>query len=620
MRTNLMKKIGVWGLLMVLLVGMIPGIGTAGFADPQELNSNNDGWSKSSLVFLGEDLGDCFEISSVVENHGDGDMSGEVMWELYWAASGNPKDGEVIADGNFGPLDQGDTFTFTYNPQDNPNGPDGNYMFKAYQEDGHPGTGVLWGGQITIEGCLIEEDPGTITVNKTFVGGEAVDVTFELYMDEELIDTKTTEDGQIVFGDLENGTYHLVELMDTEYLMDFVSSLDEDNSYTISSEEKDIVVNVVNRRPDDPEKGSITINKSFSDQLNQAVTFELHFGEEGMMSGETVDGQLVFNNLDNGSYHLVEVAVEGYTNDLPADNSYVIDDEVKDHIVNVINTLIPVDPEKGSLTVTKTFSDQSEAEVTVELYEVTEGGDVLVTSQVTVGHVTTFINLDLAKSYKIIENPVPTGYNASYPDGQAVVFGENNMDSLGILNTLIPVDPEKGSLRVIKSYSNGNTAEVTVDLYQVTGEGDVFIVSQETEGLATTFTNLNIESTYKIVENGVPAGYNVSYPDGQTILISGVEAEGLSILNTRQSGGGGGGGGGGGNNTTTITPEPTPEAVPEVIPEPVPAVEPAPEPMIIEEVVPLGVPVLPKTGELPAELFYGLGGMITALGALLKRK
>ncbi len=69
---------------------------------------------------------------------------------------------------------------------------------------------------------------------------------------------------------------------------------------------------------------------------------------------------------------------------------------------------------------------------------------------------------------------------------------------------------------------------------------------------------------------------------------------------------------------TTVVPEVTPLAAP-VLPEMVPEAVPAPV-EIVAEVAPLGVAVLPKTGELPASLFYGLGGMLTAMGAFLKRK
>lgn len=68
----------------------------------------------------------------------------------------------------------------------------------------------------------------------------------------------------------------------------------------------------------------------------------------------------------------------------------------------------------------------------------------------------------------------------------------------------------------------------------------------------------------------------------------------------------------------TVVPEATPLAAP-VLPAVVPEAVPAPV-EIVAEVAPQGVAVLPKTGELPASMFYGLGGLLTAMGAFLKRK
>ncbi len=81
----------------------------------------------------------------------------------------------------------------------------------------------------------------------------------------------------------------------------------------------------------------------------------------------------------------------------------------------------------------------------------------------------------------------------------------------------------------------------------------------------------------------------------------------------------GGSPGGQVSTVTTIAPEETPLAAPVVEEAPMPApIEALQE--IVEDVAPLGVPVLPKTGEIPASLFYGLGGILAAAGAFMKRK
>ena len=115
-------------------------------------------WDKSSLYFDGDCEGDCEEIQATVCNGDDsGDMAGSTTWELYWIASGNPKNGTVIANGTINPLAASECQVLTYDPGENPNGASGNYMFKAYQRPGHPGTGELWSEACELE-CNALED------------------------------------------------------------------------------------------------------------------------------------------------------------------------------------------------------------------------------------------------------------------------------------------------------------------------------------------------------------------------------------------------------------------------------------------------------------------------------
>ncbi len=96
-------------------------------------------WNKSSLEFRGSTNVSNGTVSALVCNGGDGDMTGSVMWELYQANRGNPKRGDVIASGTFGPLDSGECTTLSVETSET-----GNFKFKAYQESGHPGRGELW--------------------------------------------------------------------------------------------------------------------------------------------------------------------------------------------------------------------------------------------------------------------------------------------------------------------------------------------------------------------------------------------------------------------------------------------------------------------------------------------
>jgi YqxM protein len=147
--------------------------------NPGQEDSDGDGvgdacddetpWDRSSLLFASGCEGDCGEITAEVCNGADEDMAGPTTWELYWIASGNPKNGVVIASGTINPLAAGECQTLTYNPGANPNGASGKYMFKAYQRPGHPGTGVLWS-----DACELECDADVDSVAATQVAA-AVD-------------------------------------------------------------------------------------------------------------------------------------------------------------------------------------------------------------------------------------------------------------------------------------------------------------------------------------------------------------------------------------------------------------------------------------------------------------
>ncbi len=98
---------------------------------------------------------------------------------------------------------------------------------------------------------------------------------------------------------------------------------------------------------------------------------------------------------------------------------------------------------------------------------------------------------------------------------------------------------------------------------------------------------------------------------------------------TTQVSGGGGGGGGGGGDTTPRRPEPEEEELIPIEEEEVPGAplepeggspEGEPEVPLEEEEVPGGPVKMPKTGERPPLLFYGLGLTLVAGGVALGRK
>jgi len=144
--SRLTFSIGSILLIVGLLLGMFPQPVSA--TVPPE-------WDKSSLKFKSGCTGDCDVVKAKICNTGSGDMAGSTTYEVYWAASGNPKSGKIVATGTVPALKSGKCTDLTYDPKTNPNGSAGNYMFKAYQRPGHPGAGELWSDQCSVGQCSL---------------------------------------------------------------------------------------------------------------------------------------------------------------------------------------------------------------------------------------------------------------------------------------------------------------------------------------------------------------------------------------------------------------------------------------------------------------------------------
>ncbi|HQN44025.1 MAG TPA: hypothetical protein PLA25_07815, partial [Anaerolineaceae bacterium] len=120
-------------------------------------------WDRSSLVFSPGCTSDCTEVRAEVCNGGDGNMTASTNYQLYYSATGNPKNGTIIQTGTVGPLNSGACEDLDFNP----NGQLGNYMFRVEQLLGHPGSGELWSDQCSIAACATATFTPTATATKT---------------------------------------------------------------------------------------------------------------------------------------------------------------------------------------------------------------------------------------------------------------------------------------------------------------------------------------------------------------------------------------------------------------------------------------------------------------------
>jgi len=151
--SNLAYTLGVAFLMAALVLGAVS---QPALAKPGDFGD----WDNSSLEFTAGCVGGCQQVKAYVRNGGS-DMSGTTTYEVYWISKGNPKSGSIISTGTIKALKYDEGIWLTYNPMDNPNGADGNYMFRAIQRPGHPGQGDLWSEQCSVTSCVVPTETET---------------------------------------------------------------------------------------------------------------------------------------------------------------------------------------------------------------------------------------------------------------------------------------------------------------------------------------------------------------------------------------------------------------------------------------------------------------------------
>lgn len=134
---------------------------------------------KSSLYFSGLCTYDGDEMFVIVCNGADsGAMLADSTYEVYFVPTGNPKDGVIVEGGTIHKLLPGmcQELPIEFSLA-------GNYMVKAYQAEGHPGTEVLWSEEcvrtedVETEEEENEEENGQSTENGTTETGTATPIS-----------------------------------------------------------------------------------------------------------------------------------------------------------------------------------------------------------------------------------------------------------------------------------------------------------------------------------------------------------------------------------------------------------------------------------------------------------
>jgi hypothetical protein len=135
---------GVMFLIAGILLSLISHPVSA--SNPQKGNPTG-----TSLAFTNGCDGDCEVITATVCNTGTEDMLEPVAWELYYSRKSANERSIVSGIGGEIQLDGKECTTLAAAPDEG----DGQYWFKAYQPEGHPGTGVLFSEGCQISSCSI---------------------------------------------------------------------------------------------------------------------------------------------------------------------------------------------------------------------------------------------------------------------------------------------------------------------------------------------------------------------------------------------------------------------------------------------------------------------------------
>ena len=269
----------------------------------------------------------------------------------------------------------------------------------------------------------------------------------------------------------------------------------------------------------------------------------------------------------------------------------------------------------GTVTVTKVMSGGSSTAEGIA-FSLVQGDSVKYTKTIAAGDKQSdgswkvvFTGVALG-SYTLVESGSPDNYTADLTSSNnSVDITPTQLDvSKTVTNTY---NPPTGTVTVTKVMSGGSsTAEgIAFSLVQdgvVKYTKTIAAGDKQSDGTwKVVFTGVAL-GNYTLVESGSPDNYTSDLTSSNNRVIINADHLNISktVTNTYDPG------------DITVPDEPVPGGGTTVPDEPVPGGG----TVVIDEPIPGGSSQLPKTGEIPPELFYGIGIGLTALGIVLKKK
>lgn len=382
----------------------------------------------------------------------------------------------------------------------------------------------------------------------------------------------------------------------------------------------------------EPWEGEIEVVKSVYDEETEeylddkeGFTFELYKSDDLDFKKTAItnkDGIALFSNLEEGTYILKEVAMDGYTSDIGEEGKTVILTEEGykgPKEIEVKNIKEYEDPngedDKGKLTIIKYVEDEEYLPQAMKVsleplkfkFKVTGPEDYEEIFELVAGE--SIVLEDLAFGEYSIEEIESHGYVPNYdPESKKLTISENQLEGTFKVTNKPQEEIEKIDITGKKVWSGGPSTKPTIEL-QLYRDGKVYGEPVALKNGETSYTWEELDKTdgegheykYTIDEVNVPSNYRKT-----------ISEDGLTITNRYRSSGG----------SDPDRPRTDPEEPVEIIDDPEPPageIEPEPEvPEIIEE--PEVPQALPDTGTFfNTTIIAVLGLLLLALGIFINK-
>ncbi|EOV8428332.1 SpaA isopeptide-forming pilin-related protein [Listeria monocytogenes] len=372
-------------------------------------------------------------------------------------------------------------------------------------------------------------ETGKIILNKVDKADPSIPLegaTFDLYANDEKVDTQTTDkNGVIEFDDLVYGDYTLKEVSAPEgYTLPTAST----ENIQVKLEQDEKVVQVMNEKMPIKETGEVHLVKT--DKATGATLAGAEFslydksGAE-LQNGLTTDenGEIRVQNLEPGDYAFQET--EAPTNYDLATNTWpftIVAEQTSATMVTAENNKTgKPDVDTGEVILVKQDSATGE---TLEgaVFDLMTADGAIVASNLTTdanGEITV-TNLAPGK-YSFKETKAPEGYELA-TDVWEFTIAPNQPEKITITaeNTKLAPIPDAGSVKIIKQDSENGVRLAGAEFSLIAENGETLQTNLKTDEAGELEVNNLAPGNYRIQETKAPDGYQLESTPWQFEIVA----------------------------------------------------------------------------------------------------